>query len=320
MDGGGRFMQSLIRRAMGRPAVQVPSPVLDFSFLHRMLAAEKTILPRALRKPVRVLSRIQVQIPHWVGRKAAICLLLATTGYGLILGGQATTLAGYATAMVGLKVQEVRIKGHLEASERDIIRSLDLKEHASMVLFNAAAARQRIQAMPWVEEVSIRKTYPGSVDIAIRERQPFALWQSGKVVSIIDPEGRIITGLEGNKFASLVLLVGEGADMEGPAFLQTLSSFSQVESRVRAAVLVAGRRWNLVLDNGLEVKLPESNIEGALARIATLQADDELLDRDIQTLDLRIPGRMAVRLPEIAMEEHKKAFDKRVKELKAGAI
>ncbi len=313
-------MQSLIRRAIGRPAPQPATPVLDFSFLHRMLAAEKTILPRALRKPVRVLSRLQFRVPQWIGKKAAIGLLASTALYGLVLGGQATTLVGHATAMVGLKVHEVRIKGQLEASERDIIRSLDLKNHASMIMFDAAAARQRIQSMPWVEEVSIRKTYPGSVDIVIKERKPLALWQSGKVVSILDPEGRIITGLEGNKFASLVLLVGDGADLEGPAFLQTLSNFTIVESRVRAAVLVAGRRWNLVLDNGLEVKLPESNIELALSRMATLQSDNELFDRDIQTIDLRIPGRMAVRLPETVMEEHKKAFDTRVKELKAGAI
>lgn len=313
-------MQSLMRRAMGRPAVQHITPVLDFSFLHRMLAAEKTILPRALRKPVRVLSRLQFQIPQWIGKKAAIGLLASTAAYGLVVGGHATTLVGHATAMVGLKVQEVRIKGQVEASEGDIIRSLNLQKHASMVMFDAAAARKRIQSMPWIEEVSIRKTYPGSVEIVIKERQPFALWQSGKVVSILDLEGQIITGLEDNKFNSLILLVGERADMEGPAFLETLSRFTVVESRVRAAVLVAGRRWNLILDNGLEVKLPQSNIEQALSRMATLQSDNELLDRDIQTIDLRIAGRMAVRLPETAMEEHKEAFDKRVKELKAGAI
>lgn len=313
-------MQSLIRRAMGRPAIQPTVTVLDFSFLHRMLAAEKTILPRALRKPVRILSRLQFEVPQWIGKKAAIGLLASTAVYGLIIGGHATSLVGHATSLTGLKVQEVRIKGQVEASEGDIIRSLDLKTHASMVLFDAAAARSRIQSMPWIEEVSIRKTYPGSVDIVIKERQPFALWQSGKVVSILDSEGQIITGLEDNKFASLVLLVGEGADMAGPAFLETLSDFTIVESRVRAAVLVAGRRWNLVLDNGLEVKLPESNMEQALSRMAMLQSDNELLDRDIQTIDLRIAGRMAVRLPETAMEEHKKAFDKRVKELKAGAI
>lgn len=313
-------MQSLIRRLTGRPVPHPSDPVLEFSFLQRMLAAEKTILPPSLRKPVRILSRLQIRLPQWLGRKAVIGLLAATSVYGLIIGGHAETLLGQATALVGLKVEEVSIKGQVQASERDIIRSLDLKNHASMVMFNAASARSRIQAMPWVEEATIRKTYPGSIEIVIKERKPFALWQSGRNVSILDPEGRIITGLEDDRFASLILLVGEGADMAGPAFLETLSGFTAVESRVRAAVLVAGRRWNLMLDNGLEMKLPESGLEQALGRAALLQAEDGILDRDIEAIDLRIPGRMAVRLPEQTMEEYEKAFDERVKELKAGAI
>nr|WP_306265293.1 FtsQ-type POTRA domain-containing protein [Pararhizobium sp. IMCC3301] len=313
-------MQSLIRRLIGRPAVRSSDTVLDFSFLQRMLSADKTILPPLLRKPVRILSRTQFRLPQWLGKKAAISLLAASSVYGLIIGGHADTLIGQATALVGLKVEEVSIKGQVQASAREIIQSLDLKGHSSMVLFDAASARNRIQAMPWIEEASIRKTYPGSIEIVLKERRPFALWQSGQNISILDPQGRIITALENDRFASLILLVGEGADMAGPAFLETLSNYTMVESRVRAAVLVAGRRWNLVLSNGLEVKLPETGLEEALVKVALLQAEDEILDRDIQTIDLRISGRMAVRLPEQTMEDYKKSFDERVKELKAGAI
>lgn len=313
-------MQSLIRRMTGRPAFKAPAPVLDFSFLERTLSAEKTILPPLLRKPVRVLSRMQIRVPEWLGKKAAISLLSATVLYGLIIGGHADAMVGEITSFVGLKVDEVKITGQIETSESEIIRALDLQSHASMVLFNASSARERIQSMPWIEEVTVRKTYPGSVEVAIKERQPFALWQSGHIVSIIDPDGHIITGLNDSKFASLVLLVGEGADTSGPAFMETLSKYKIVESRVRAAVLVAGRRWNLVLENGIEVKLPEADAEKALSQLADMEAREELLDKDIQSVDLRIAGQMAVRLQEAAMEDRQKAFEKRVKDLKAGAI
>lgn len=313
-------MQSLIRRMTGRPAFKMPESVIDFSFLERTLSAEKTILPPMLRKPVRVLSRLQIRVPEWLGKKSAISLLSATALYGLIIGGHADALVGDATALVGLKVGEVKITGQIETSESEIIRALDLQSHASMVLFDASKARERIQTMPWIEEVTIRKTYPASVEVAIKERQPFALWQSGHVVSIIDPEGHIITGLNDPKFASLILLVGEGADTAGPAFMETLSKYNIIESRVRAAVLVAGRRWNLVLENGIEIKLPEADAEKAISRLADLEASDELFDKDIQSVDLRIAGQMAVRLQEAAMEDRQKAFEKRVKDLKAGAI
>ncbi|MEP0519813.1 MAG: cell division protein FtsQ/DivIB [Hyphomicrobiales bacterium] len=313
-------MQSLIRRMVGRPAFKAEQLVLDFSFLERTLSAEKTILPPLLRKPVRVLARMQIHVPEWLGKKAVISLLSATALYGLVIGGHADSLVGEATALIGLKVDEVKITGQIETSESEIIRALDLQSHASMVLFNASAARARIQSMPWIDEVTIRKTYPGSVDVAIKERQPFALWQSGQIVSVIDPDGHIITGFSDPKFAGLVLLVGEGADTSGPAFMETLSKYKIIESRVRAAVLVAGRRWNLVLENGIEVKLPEADAEKALSLLAEMEARDELLDKDIRAVDLRIAGQMAVRLQDTAMEDRQKAFEKRVKDLKAGAI
>lgn len=313
-------MQSLIRRMTGRPAFKAPQQVLDFSFLERTLSAEKTILPPALRKPVRILSRMQIRVPQWLGKKSAVTLLSATALYGFVIGGHADGIFGEATAMIGLKVDEVKITGQIETSESAIIRALDLQSHASMVMFNASAARKRIQSMPWIDEVTIRKTYPGSVKVAIKERQPFALWQSGQVVSIIDPQGQIITGLDDPKFASLVLLVGEGADATGPAFMETLSKYKIVESRVRAAVLVAGRRWNLVLENGIEIKLPEAETEKALYQLADLESRQELLDRDIKSVDMRIAGQMAVRLQEAGMEDRQKAFEQRVKDLKAGAI
>ncbi|MBL4646400.1 MAG: FtsQ-type POTRA domain-containing protein [Rhizobiales bacterium] len=313
-------MQSLIRRMTGRPAGVAPTPVIDFTFLDRMITAEKVILPPALRRPMRVLSRLQIKVPVWLRGKGVAGLLAATALYGLIAGGHAESIVGYTTAFVGLSVDEVKITGHIESSEIDIITALDLKDHASLVSFDAAAARKHMLAMPWVKDVTVRKTYPGSVDVAIVERVPFALWQSGQLVSIIDPNGRIIEPLRDSKFSSLLLLVGTDAEKLGPAFVRTLARYETIETQVRAAVFVAGRRWNLVMENGVEIKLPEKNMENALAKLARIHDETNLINRDIISVDLRIPGKMAVRLPETVMKEHKTTFEKRAKELKKGAI
>ncbi len=313
-------MQSLIRRMTGRPVGVAPTPVIDFTFLDRMITAEKVVLPPVLRRPMRVLSRMQITVPEWLRGKGVIGLLGATAFYGLIAGGHAQPIIGYVTAFVGLNVDEVKIVGHIESSEIDIITALDLKDHASLVLFDAAAARKQMLAMPWVKDVTVRKTYPGSVHVAIIEKEPFALWQSGQLVSIIDPQGQIIEPLRDSKFNSLLLLVGDDAEKVGPEFVRTLSGFERISGQTRAAVLVAGRRWNLVMENGVEVKLPENEMEIALAKLEHIHGETELLGRDILSIDLRIPGKMAVRLPEAVMTEHKDTFEKRAKELKKGAI
>ena len=54
-----------------------------------------------------------------------------------------------------------------------------------------------------------------------------------------------------------------------------------MRDQVRAAVLVAERRWNLMLKNGIDVRLPETDVEQALETLVELDRDKKLLTRDI---------------------------------------
>ena len=47
-------------------------------------------------------------------------------------------------------------------------------------------------------------------------------------------------------------------------------------SRCEAAVLVGERRWNLRLKNGIDVQLPETGVEAALARLVDLDRAKKL--------------------------------------------
>jgi cell division protein FtsQ len=65
---------------------------------------------------------------------------------------------------------------------------------------------------------------------------------------------------------------------------------------VRAAVLVAERRWNLKFKSGLDVRLPEEGAAQALETLMVLDREKKLLSRDLTAIDLRLPGRVTVRL------------------------
>jgi cell division protein FtsQ len=73
-----------------------------------------------------------------------------------------------------------------------------------------------------------------------------------------------------------------------------------LSARTRASVFVAERRWNLVLHNGITVKLPESEAGAALAVLARIDREEGLLNRDITMIDLRLADRMIVRLSDEA--------------------
>jgi cell division protein FtsQ len=87
---------------------------------------------------------------------------------------------------------------------------------------------------------------------------------------------------------------------------------------LRASILVAGRRWNLHLANGIDVRLPETNVEDALDRLVALDRDKRLLSRDITMVDLRLPDRVTVRLSDAAAQTRDDALKANMKKKKGG--
>jgi len=67
---------------------------------------------------------------------------------------------------------------------------------------------------------------------------------------------------------------------------------------MRAAVLVSDRRWDLHLENGVTVKLPERRPAQALSQLVRLDQRHALLSRDVNVIDMRLTDRLTVRLPE----------------------
>jgi cell division protein FtsQ len=77
--------------------------------------------------------------------------------------------------------------------------------------------------------------------------------------------------------------------------LDALSARPGLQSHVIAAVRVGERRWNLRLNTGADVLLPEGHEIAALDRLAQLQTDHALLDRPLQVIDMRLPDRLVIR-------------------------
>jgi cell division protein FtsQ len=84
---------------------------------------------------------------------------------------------------------------------------------------------------------------------------------------------------------------------------------------VRASILVAERRWNLKLKNGIDVRLPEHDVDVALETLDRLDREKALLTRDITAVDLRLADRVTVRLSDAVAQarEAAQANDKKPK-------
>jgi cell division protein FtsQ len=280
------------------------------------VAADPTarrVLPRPLRKPARILTRYLVRfewkMPERIGLKAGIGLFAATAVAGMMLGGHLIAAVSTVTAAAGLAIDQVTITGQSETSEVEVLDALQIGPNSSLLTLNVAAARRRVEDIPWVESAEIRKYYPGSLQVALTERSAFALWQRRGSLAIIDRDGNVLSRVVSPRYAAMLQLVGPGANERATELTDLIGRFPELEPRVRAAVLVSERRWNLMLRDGTELLLPTENPEAALRRLMAIDATSALLAGDITRVDLRFSDRLIVGLTEAARAERLKAIE-----------
>ncbi|WP_274424408.1 cell division protein FtsQ/DivIB [Chelativorans sp. YIM 93263] len=273
------------------------------------------MLPRWLRRPARVLRRVfagQVDVPPFAATIASGSLFFLAGTYGALQGGHLDDGIGAVTARAGLAIEDVEVVGNRETSEIDVLQRIGLDGWTSMVGFDVRAARERIAELPWVEAATVRKVYPATIEVQIVEREPFALWQRANRLFVIEEDGDVIAPFSGGRHTSLPLVIGAGAAEAGPEFVADVSRVRGLAGRVRAYVRVADRRWNLILDNGVTIKLPENDVEAAMAEASRLDADYALFARDITAIDLRLPDRLTIALTPEAAETRKARFEERL--------
>ena len=155
--------------------------------------------------------------------------------------------------------------------------------------------------MPWVKKAEVTRILPGKLKIQLEEREPFALWQQDGKVRLIDETGHVITSRGLANYAHLPMVVGQGADTKAMDLYSLLEEFPELAARVKTAVHVGDRRWDLIFDNGVRVKLPEAapaayDSQMAWQKFASLQAEYRLLEREVSVIDMRLPDRMILRV------------------------
>ena len=231
-------------------------------------------------------------------------LLFGVTGaYGLSTGGQWPHIVetyGSPGDMVanlfGFRVNTVTITGQRELADAPIFVAAGVSDTSSLLFLDCEAAREGLQKLPLVRSAQVRKLFPDTLAITIEERTPYALWQLDGAVSVVADDGTILDHAVPDRFATLPLLVGLGADKRAHEIISLLDAVPTISKRVRAATLVAERRWNLTLDNGVVVRLPEQGADQALSTLVDLEHDGKVLETDVLAVDLRLPDRVAFRL------------------------
>lgn len=330
MDGGGRLPGSVkpqrrsdpktkkaasrasqARARLPEPA-RIPEPVLtsaDFDEQHR----------------TGMIAALERRMPRGIGTTATFALLFGAGLLGIVKGGYTDNVTGAlsdtrnaAANALGFRITSVAITGRKQLTQDEILAVGGVNGRSSLLFLDAATVRDRLKADPWIGEATVQKLYPGRLQIDITERTPFALWQQDGRLSVISEDGTVLEPYVAQRFASLPLVVGKGAQTRAKDFLDLLAQYPQIAPNVKAIVFVGERRWNLRLASGLDIRLPEDNVEKALTTLSRLNSEEQLFSRDITSIDLRLPDRLTVRLSEDAAKARLDAINATKPKRKAG--
>ena len=170
------------------------------------------------------------------------------------------------------------------------------------------ALRARIEELDAVQAVDLRVRSGGVLQVTITERVPVVVWRTADGLTLLDASGHRVAGLVSRSDRpDLPLIAGDGADLATAEALALIAAAGPLLPRVRGLVRMGDRRWDLVLDRDQRVMLPETDPVQALERLLALDHAQDLMNRDILTVDLRSDHRPTLRLTPHALAEARRA-------------
>ena len=228
---------------------------------------------------------------------AAVTFMPLSPDVGEVLAETDGTMLDLSAAM-GMKLNALTVEGRAMTSREDLLGAIDVERGSPILSINVADARTAIEALPWVKTAKVERRLPDAVHIMIEERTPFALWQRDGRYTLVDRDGKAIVDVPASD-QSLPLIIGPDAPAHAAALFEALGAETELAARVRAAVRVGERRWNIYLDSfedGVAIRLPEGDVAAAWRRLAALEREHKILERDLELIDMRLEDRLVVRV------------------------
>jgi cell division protein FtsQ len=249
-----------------------------------------------------------------LARYAALGLLLfmlLVAAVALDLPGKALRATGAATGEAGFAVDGYQIVGlrNMDRAEVDAVVREELRRAAeeaplgnsrpAQALVDLDRIRDSLLEFGWVKDARVSRRLPDTLVIDLVERTPAAVWQHRGRLALIDGEGVVLDSVPVDRMPDLPLLIGPDANKQAVALKRMIDTVPTLKPQLASATWIGRRRWDLSFATGETVALPEGEQAAAraLRRFAKMDRSVGLLGRDMIRFDLRVPGKMIVRVP-----------------------
>lgn len=191
------------------------------------------------------------------------------------------------SARYGLVLKRLIIEGDENISSQEILEAVAAKKGDPILKLNLREIKDRLESNKWVETAIIERRLPSDLHISVIERKAIAIWQFQNKLYLIDQDGSRITPYTQDFSQNLLQVIGQDANIYAQNLIEELKECEVVKDKVISAVRYGNRRWNLNLESGLVVKMPEKNFPQTYKYLCKIYSDQKDFSQKYKMIDLR---------------------------------
>ena len=240
----------------------------------------------------------------------AFLLAGLAAGHLMDAGNRAAIVAQFAELRQAVEqrpefmVESLRIEGANPEIRAALAERSPIDFPVSSFQLDLPALKAYFEDFDVVRRADLRIVADGVLNLRVEQRVPELVWHAHDGVFLIDGAGHRVAALDDpGARRDLVRIAGAGAPAAAPEALALIAAASPIADRLRGLERIGARRWDVVLDRQQRIQLPETGAVEALERVMALNQAQDLLERDLRAVDMRLAHRPTLRLAEAATEE-----------------
>jgi len=204
----------------------------------------------------------------------------------------------------GLSLKNILIEGRYYTDVSMLKEAVALEKGGSILSIDPAAIQENLIALPWVRQAYVKKIWPDTISVALKERVPMALFQKSTQVRLIDTQGEVIDENNLSPYKDLIIVSGVEANKAASTLFPLITANNDLYDEIERAIYISERRWDILLKNETLIKLPENDVAFALKILEDANDQDSLLSKNLEIIDLRDPNRIVIKAKPGQMENY----------------
>ena len=237
------------------------------------------------------------------GRKYLLILVVLMIGGGFYLhdAGLQTAVEKYNQAFIdwtaerGLTVRHLKVKGRQNVATETLMALINIRYGDPILFFDPDTVQKQLEAVDWIKQARVERHLPDTILITLNERTPQFLYQENNQLRPMDANGYLLPVDAVDRYRTLPILIGSRTPDDIRQARDIIRNHPDLLKDLKAMVRIANRRWDITLAGDLRIKLPEKDHNLALSRLQKIQAETNILNKDLAMIDLRMDDRLIIR-------------------------